>query len=258
MTLACISRDGLFLLIPSEHNIDALLMATYTSTRLRVTRHSPVVSDRSTSHIASGPSRLPEFSQLVDVNLNDMPTSETTEQQSASRPSTPSTVTRSEKPAAVLRALLSRLPPSSPPRAQQRSPSPQDPSERESDYDMSETSHATPSIAQESLRDLFSKALRDHGDTPQKSRPRRNSLDNSEVEASPANDRTRTDRKGKRRSLSDDEVDQANCKHIFISFIDIVALTYTIEYRFCSEETCKSISNNTSASYYGISARALR
>ncbi|KAF8904387.1 hypothetical protein CPB84DRAFT_668190 [Gymnopilus junonius] len=188
-------------------------MATYTSTitpRLRVTRRSPIASDSSTSRLASDPSHLPDFSQLVDVNLNDMPTSETTEQQSAaSRPSTPSTVTRSENPAAVLRALLSRLPPSSPP-PQKRSPSSRDPSERESDHDGSESSHAAPSVAQESLRDLFSKARRDSGGTTQKTRHRRNSLDNSEVDASPANARITADKKGKQRSMSDDEVDQFN------------------------------------------------
>ena len=190
-------------------------MATYTTTitpRLRVTRYSAGSSERSLSQIASGSSRLPDFSQLVDVTLNDMPVSESSDpRQTASRSSTPSTVTRSENPAEKLRALLSRLPPASPP-AQRRPLSPQDPSERESDYDMSESSHATRSVAQESLKDLFSKARREPNSTPQKSRPRRNSVDNSEVDASPANNRSRTDRKGKRRSLSDDEVEQNNGK----------------------------------------------
>ncbi|KDR75370.1 hypothetical protein GALMADRAFT_552432 [Galerina marginata CBS 339.88] len=198
-------------------DLDAFMMATYTPTitpRLRMTRHSPVHYDRSTSQIAStsqsGPSRLPDFSQLVDVNLNDMAMSEASDQPSSSKLSTPSTVTRSENPAAVLRALLSRLPPDATTPTQSHPTSQQYASERESDYDMSEHTNATPSMAQESLKHLFSKARRNPGDTPQKSRPRRNSFDTSEVDASPGVEKERADNKGKRRSLSDDEIEPTN------------------------------------------------
>ncbi|KAF8972910.1 hypothetical protein BDZ97DRAFT_1648569 [Flammula alnicola] len=193
-------------------------MATYTSSvtpRLRVARNSPLNYDRS-SQIASasesGPSRLPEFSQLVDLNLNDMAMSEASDQLSTSTIPAPSTSTRSENPAAVLRALLSRLPAQSKSPTPSQSPSQQYLSERESDYDMdiSERGNATPSMAQESLKDIFSKARRDPGDTPQKMRPRRNSVDTSEVDASPRVEKQRADHKGKRRSLSDDEMDNAN------------------------------------------------
>jgi hypothetical protein len=70
------------------------------------------------------------------------------------------------------------------------------------------------SIAKESLKDLFSRALRDP-DTPQKgnSRWRRNSIDSSEVENSPRVIRVQMERagnKGKRKSLSDEEVDASH------------------------------------------------
>jgi hypothetical protein len=69
--------------------------------------------------------------------------------------------TRSDNPAAVLRALLSRLP--------ARPPSPTKSSseqERESDFDTISESNAAPSIAQESLKQIFSNVLRDPGNTP--------------------------------------------------------------------------------------------
>ncbi|KIM45128.1 hypothetical protein M413DRAFT_331464 [Hebeloma cylindrosporum] len=178
--------------------------------RLRMTR-APLYYDRnsqiaSTSH-TGGPSRLTEFSQLVDVDLNDMELPGSSDPSNHSNLSTPSTATRSEKPAAVLRALLSRLP------ADHRSLTPsqslpqQYPSERESDYETSEPANATPSMAQESLKDIFFKARRDPGNTPQKIRARRNSVSTSEVDASFSVEEERPDSKGKRRSVSDDEAE---------------------------------------------------
>lgn len=187
--------------------------------RLRMTR-TPLHYDRdsqiaSTSH-TGGPSRLTEFSQLVDVDLDDMELPDPSDHSITSKISTPSTATRSEKPAAVLRALLSRLPdhrnltPS-------QSPSQQYPSERESDYDISEPANATPSMAQESLKDIFSKARRDPGSTPQKIQARRNSVGASEVDASFSDascsvEEERMDSKGKRRSVSDDETEHLDSK----------------------------------------------
>jgi hypothetical protein len=83
------------------------------------------------------------------------------------------------------------------------------------------------SIAKENLKDLFSHALRDP-DTPQKGkgRWRRNSIDSSEVENSPRIIRVQMERagnKGKRKSLSDEEVDASHsaflssCKSTLLS-----------------------------------------
>ena len=180
--------------------------------RLRMTR-TPLHYDRN-SQIAStgGPSRLTEFSQLVDVDLNDMELPGRSDHSNNSKISTPSTATRSEKPATVLRALLSRLPADHRNPTPSQSPSQQYPSERESDYDISEPTNATPSMAQESLKDIFSKARRDPGNTPQKILARRNSVDTSEVDASFSIEEERMDSKGKRRSVSDDETEHLDSK----------------------------------------------
>lgn len=182
--------------------------------RLRMTRHSPIHYDHSqvASTSESGPSRLPDFSQLVDVKLDDM-ASDTTEQPTQSRISSTSTATRSDNPAAVLRALLSRLPnQSSTPRPQ----SPQQyPSERESDYEDQELTDATPasrSQAQESLRNIFSNARRDP-DTPRKSLQRRNSFSPSEAEVT-SEIHKEISAKGKQRSFSDDEFEQNSRKQV--------------------------------------------
>ena len=79
-----------------------------------MSRHSPVQYDRS-SDLAStpeaGPSRLPNFSQIL-LDMKDMPLSD--DQFSSNEQNTPKITTttgkRSDNPAAVLRALLSRLP----------------------------------------------------------------------------------------------------------------------------------------------------
>ena len=63
-------------------------------------------------------------------------------------------------------------------------------------------SNVAPSIAQESLKHSFSKAVRDPGNTPQKAKRRRNSID-----ASPRVEKERATDKGKRRSMRDDEVE---------------------------------------------------
>jgi hypothetical protein len=112
-----------------------------------------------------------------------------------------------DTPAARLRALLSRVPNQSSLSSNVPEKNPAPPSELDSDFDTPHFSPTTPSIARESLKDLFSHALRDPGDTPQKRRRRRNSIDVSEVEASPRVERERAKYK-KRQSLSDDEVDK--------------------------------------------------
>jgi hypothetical protein len=118
------------------------------------------------------------------------------------------TVAPTDTPAARLRALLSRVP-NSPSNSGGFTHARVASSEPDSDFDPPRASSTnTPSIARESLKDLFSRALRDPGDTPQKNRRRRNSIDVSEVESSPRVERERAKNKGKRRSLSDEEADK--------------------------------------------------
>ncbi|KAH7888632.1 hypothetical protein F5I97DRAFT_1803999 [Phlebopus sp. FC_14] len=110
-----------------------------------------------------------------------------------------------DTPAARLRALLAR---------ELRSPrnvstDPQaPPSEVLSDVDAPRSGSTTSSVVRENLKDIFSRALREPGDTPQKRRPRRNSVDNGDVEITPLFDRERARHKSKRQSLSDEEVER--------------------------------------------------
>ncbi|EPT02584.1 hypothetical protein FOMPIDRAFT_1117940 [Fomitopsis schrenkii] len=120
-----------------------------------------------------------------------------------------------DTPAARLRMVLARVPNNrSPPRAStSRLPEPATPSEPDSDLDPPYSVTATPSIAKESLREIFSHALRGSETTPQKSnrRARRNSIGPvSEVDPSPRVERVQQERvrhKGKRRSMSDEEAE---------------------------------------------------
>ncbi|EEB87960.1 hypothetical protein MPER_14471, partial [Moniliophthora perniciosa FA553] len=138
-----------------------------------------------------------------------------------------------DTPAARLRALLSLVPNSNGTVKTARTPHPL-PQELstattidlvDSDSDIPQYGSTQPSIARESLKDLFSHALREPGDTPRKDvkgkGKRRNSIDVSEVEASPRVEklwRDRIDDKGKRRSLSDDELDPAiNVSWFYVS-----------------------------------------
>ncbi|KAG2150417.1 hypothetical protein DEU56DRAFT_779824 [Suillus clintonianus] len=107
----------------------------------------------------------------------------------------------SDTPAARLRALLARSSDSpsgkSPPTRLYAQPS-----------EDGAGSVSSSRFTRDSLKDLFSHARREPGDTPQKSRPRRNSFDTSEMDITPVVDRERDKHKGKRKSLSDDEVDK--------------------------------------------------
>ncbi|KAG1751617.1 uncharacterized protein EDB91DRAFT_1106339 [Suillus paluster] len=121
-------------------------------------------------------------------------------------PSTSSAIP-SDTPAARLRALLART---------SDSPTGRSPptrlfthtSEADTGSVSSRFTPATPSVTRDSLKDLFSHARREPGDTPQRSRHRRNSFDTSEMDITPVVDREREQHKGKRKSLSDDEVDK--------------------------------------------------
>jgi hypothetical protein len=183
-----------------------------------MSRHSPLKYDCG-SNLAStseaGPSRLPSLSQIIDLDLKDMPLSDdqfSSNEQNTPKITTTSTASRSDNPAAVLRALLSRLPahPPSPTKSHAFSVQGSTEQERESDFDTVSESNVAPSIAQESIKHIFSNALRDPGNTPQKARRKPNSIDSSEVEGNQRVEKERAKNKGKRRSVSDDEVENTS------------------------------------------------
>ncbi|KAJ3518126.1 hypothetical protein NLJ89_g43 [Agrocybe chaxingu] len=195
-------------------------MATLTTTvtpRLRMLRQSPTSApyDRSaqttTSTSEPGPSRLPDFSQFVNVDLRAMDLSDdniySSDEPRTPQVPTPPTVTRSENPAAVLRALLSRLPAQSRSPTVSRTSSRQNTSERESDYDASERASATPSAAQSSLKNIFGRALQESGNTPRKAQSMIEDMDTSGVEFTPMPEGNRLDLKGKSRSLDGGETE---------------------------------------------------
>ena len=76
---------------------------------------------------------------------------------------------------------MPRLPTLPPSPTQSHSLSVQDGTERESSFDTVTESNTAPSIAQDSLRHIFTTALRNPGNTPQKARRGCNSIDANEV-----------------------------------------------------------------------------
>jgi hypothetical protein len=193
--------------------------------RLNRTTSLPATDDADSTPVA-GPSRL--HTHLLAVPNGDDDDEESTpkipplrdgfplpaHERSISSQATATTAT-GENPASRLRALLTRLP-NETPLVSQRPPysrASTAPSEPDSDFDPPDASrvavHSHPSFAQESLKDLFSHALRESGDTPHKGkgRPRRNSIDLSEVEGTTP-ERASFKGKAKRKSLSDDELEK--------------------------------------------------
>ncbi|KAF5351784.1 hypothetical protein D9756_007424 [Leucocoprinus leucothites] len=189
--------------------------------RLRVTRAPPSGRrDNTNASVASsqaGPSRLTDFTQLVDLNLSDIRAAHAytdedededqypTPRMNNAAPLAPSSATPTPNLAGRLRELIHLVPNGSTSQATPTPHRPHSPTFHESDFegDSAATGH---SRARESLRDIFSKALRDPGDTPQKSRQRRNSDSSaSESDVLPATSRKLPDIKGKRKSSSDEE-----------------------------------------------------
>lgn len=126
-----------------------------------------------------------------------------------------------DNPASRLRALLSRVPRDDTPLASAQAR--RSPSLHASDMDMdldtpqfSPPFKSTPqSNASTTLKDLFSRALREPGESPSKpQRRRRSSLDSSGIEESLIESRG----KSKRLSLSDDEKEKANSMCTMSSF----------------------------------------
>lgn len=186
--------------------------------RLRLTRHS-----RSRMHTGqfydtpgAGPSRLSSDHLGYDLHDDDEDNestprltngaklvSEKNSPLSYTQPALPSdnpTVSR-------LRSLMARAKDTPPPRKSESHP----PSDA-SDYEPINPSTTSNSIASQSLKELFSRVLRDPGDTPKKATKRRNSIDASEVEDSPRLERVWKERvsyKSKRRSMSDEEAEKS-------------------------------------------------
>ncbi|CCL98358.1 uncharacterized protein FIBRA_00353 [Fibroporia radiculosa] len=167
--------------------------------RLRLTRLSPQHRTDTLLTPTAGPSRYPSDNQSED------------EEDAESTPRMPSAPMASEPAAesasARLRALLRTTTTTSPQRPPLR---PATPSEADSDLDPPYSTLATPSFARESVKELFSHALRDSGGTPHKGRLRRNSVGTAEADESLRIERVvqeRTKAKGKRRSMSDEEAE---------------------------------------------------
>lgn len=179
--------------------------------RLRVPRN---YIDRSQfASTIEGPSRFPEETQLLDMDMNDVAASEATEQPGAATSTTPpGPAGRSPTPADNLRALMMRLPAtdtSSTPRAP--SPAPYEFSERESDFDseMDFTDPADtrnpPTSAQEHAKALFEKVRSDHSWSSRKDYSNRSPSEKSATGASMMAEGNTTGLKGKQTSYSADE-----------------------------------------------------
>lgn len=166
--------------------------------RLRLARNA--VYDDNNATPTAGPSRLRDDDEELTPRIPIQNNLATT------------TPYPSDTPAARLRALLAKVP-NDTPRA--NPPVPSSPSETSSDFYPSYLN--TTNNPHQSLKELFSHALRDPGDTPERPRRRRNSIDLSEVDASPRLDRAQKERaktRGKRKSLSDEELEKANSERM--------------------------------------------
>ncbi|KAG2074539.1 hypothetical protein BDR04DRAFT_1092688 [Suillus decipiens] len=194
---------------------------SFSRPRLRLNRHTPSSRVQDSSDMDFTPVAVPSSARsqfnVVDDEDDNQPTPRMPLKNIASfsnsygpnsefGPST-SSATPSDTPAARLRALLARSLDSPNGKSPPTKPFAQL-SEDSAGPVSSRFPPATPSITRDSLKDLFSRARREPGDTPQKSKPRRNSFDTSEMDITPVVDREREQHKGKRKSLSDDEVDK--------------------------------------------------
>ena len=194
-----------------EHDMDA--SPPLSIPRLRLPRHSPQYRDQPLTPVA-GPSHNPDLLHADDDDEDAESTPRMSASASLDRQSprvTTSPGLPSDNPTARLRALLSRVPNSSSGTTPHARPLvlPSS-SEPESDFEPPH-SMSTSTVARESLKELFSHALREPGNTPRKNgRPRRNSIDASEVEANPRAEEKRASYRVMRRSLSDEEADKSS------------------------------------------------
>jgi len=159
--------------------------------QLRRPRSSPLRRrDNEMPSVMAGPSRLTNSTQ---INLNDIPPAqpsveedEEQDQHPTPRMNTTSTLLPTPNLAGRLRELIQLVPNGSASNVTPIVHQPPSPAFHESDFENDSTSGGH-SRARESLRDIFSKALREPGDTPQKGRPRSSSdTTASESDALPA------------------------------------------------------------------------
>ena len=171
--------------------------STLLKPRLRLFRRSPSPHDQDDATPQPSSARFlfpPEEDEFPTPRLHPQPIPDTT----------PLSL-HLETPAARLRALLAREPRS--PRATTPPPAPE--SEADSATEPPRFGSSTSSVARDSLKDIFSRALREPGDTPEKGRPRRNSFDGSSMEITPVVNRDRGQRRrATRQSLSDEEAEK--------------------------------------------------
>ncbi|KAI0829898.1 hypothetical protein BC628DRAFT_1359257 [Trametes gibbosa] len=186
-----------------------------TIPRLRISRFSPQANYETLTPVA-GPSHNSELLHADDDDEDAestprMPTSAIPDRQSPRAGA--SQGLPMDTPAARLRALLSRVPntpdSATPHASSSRQPVLPPSSEPDSDFEPPYSTVTTSSVARESLKELFSRALRDPGNTPRKGKQRRNSIDASEVDSSPRVEEERAKYKWKRRSLSDEEAEKS-------------------------------------------------
>lgn len=195
-------------------DMDASLPPTIP--RLRISRFSPQANYETLTPVA-GPSHNSELLHADDDDEDAestprMPTSAIPDRQSPRAGA--SQGLPMDTPAARLRALLSRVPntpdSATPHASSSRQPVLPPSSEPDSDFEPPYSTVTTSSVARESLKELFSRALRDPGNTPRKGKQRRNSIDASEVDSSPRVEEERAKYKWKRRSLSDEEAEKSS------------------------------------------------
>ncbi|KAI0768729.1 hypothetical protein BD413DRAFT_605204 [Trametes elegans] len=184
--------------------------------RLRISRFSPQHRDQSLNTPLAGSSHNPD---LLNADEDDedaestprMSASAIPDRQSPCISTTPGLAAHT--PADRLRAVLARIPNSpgsaTPVASSSRPPVIPSMSEPDSDFEPPYSTVTTSSVARESLKELFMRATREPGDTPRKGKPRRNSIDTSEVESTSWLEESRARYKGKRRSLSDEEAEKS-------------------------------------------------
>ncbi|KAI0644577.1 hypothetical protein C8Q79DRAFT_781572 [Trametes meyenii] len=184
--------------------------------RLRISRFSPQSNSQALTPVA-GPSHNSDFLHADDDDEDAESTPRMNSTAIPDRQSPRNTTTPglpADTPAARLRALLARVPntpdSATPHASTSRMPALPSGSEPDSDFEPPYSSVTTSSVARESLKEIFSRALREPGNTPQKGKQRRNSIDASEVEASPRVEEERSKYRGKRRSLSDEEAEKSS------------------------------------------------
>ncbi|KAH9940497.1 uncharacterized protein BXZ73DRAFT_88724 [Epithele typhae] len=185
--------------------------------RLRLPRHTLLYQDQALTPIAGPSTQNSDFLRAED---DDEDAESTPRMGAASIPdksspkNTMSSIPSSDNPTARLRALLARVPNSpvngAPVASASRHMSFPSTSDIDSDFEPPPSTNAS-SVVRESLKELFSHALREAGNTPRKtSRPRRNSIDGSEVESNTPKFEERARHKASRQVLSDEEADKSN------------------------------------------------